>query len=74
MFSEVISAFSGKPLFAYRSMVLATMSICLLSFTVWTHHFFTMGAGGDVNGVFAITSMVIAVPTGVKIFDWLFTM
>lgn len=74
VFSEVISTFSGKPLFAYRSMVLATMSICLLSFTVWLHHFFTMGPGGDVNGVFAITSMIIAVPTGVKIFDWLFTM
>ncbi|MFG5119909.1 cbb3-type cytochrome c oxidase subunit I [Methylorubrum sp. POS3] len=74
VFSEVISTFSGKPLFAYRSMVMATMAIFILSFMVWLHHFFTMGPGGDVNGVFAITSMIIAVPTGVKIFDWLFTM
>jgi cytochrome o ubiquinol oxidase subunit 1 len=74
VFSEVISTFSGKPLFGYRSMVAATMAICILSFTVWLHHFFTMGAGGDINGVFGILSMVIAVPTGVKIFNWLFTM
>jgi cytochrome o ubiquinol oxidase subunit 1 len=74
VFSEVISTFSGKPLFGYRSMVAATMAICILSFTVWLHHFFTMGAGGDVNGIFGILSMVIAVPTGVKIFNWLFTM
>jgi len=74
VYSEVISTFSGKPLFGYRSMVAATMAICILSFTVWLHHFFTMGAGGDVNGVFGILSMVIAVPTGVKIFNWLFTM
>jgi cytochrome o ubiquinol oxidase subunit 1 len=74
VFSEVISTFSGKPLFGYRSMVAATMAICILSFMVWLHHFFTMGAGGDVNGVFGIMSMVIAVPTGVKIFNWLFTM
>ena len=74
VFSEVISTFSGKPLFGYRSMVAATMAICILSFTVWLHHFFTMGAGGDVNGIFGILSMVIAVPTGVKIFNWLFTL
>ncbi|MFL6600249.1 MAG: cytochrome o ubiquinol oxidase subunit I [Steroidobacteraceae bacterium] len=74
IFSEVISTFSGKPLFGYRSMVAATMVICILSFMVWLHHFFTMGAGGDVNGVFGIMSMVIAVPTGVKVFNWLFTM
>ena len=74
IFSEVISTFSGKPLFAYRSMVGATMAIFVLAFMVWLHHFFTMGAGGDVNGIFGITSMIIAVPTGVKIFDWLFTM
>jgi cytochrome o ubiquinol oxidase subunit 1 len=55
-------------------MVMATMAICLLSFTVWLHHFFTMGAGADVNAVFGIASMIIAVPTGVKIFNWLFTM
>jgi cytochrome o ubiquinol oxidase subunit I len=74
VFSEVIATFSGKPLFGYRSMVAATMVICILSFTVWLHHFFTMGAGGDVNAIFGILSMVIAVPTGVKIFNWLFTM
>jgi cytochrome o ubiquinol oxidase subunit 1 len=74
VFSEVISTFSGKSLFGYRSMVMATMAICLLSFTVWLHHFFTMGAGADVNAIFGIASAIIAVPTGVKIFNWLFTM
>jgi len=74
VFSEVVSTLSGKPLFGYRSMVMATMAICLLSFTVWLHHFFTMGAGADVNAIFGITSAIIAVPTGVKIFNWLFTM
>jgi cytochrome o ubiquinol oxidase subunit I len=74
IFSEVIATFSGKPLFGYRSMVMATMAICVLSFTVWLHHFFAMGSGADVNAVFGITSSIIAVPTGVKIFNWLFTM
>jgi cytochrome o ubiquinol oxidase subunit 1 len=74
IFSEVISTFSGKPLFGYRSMVAATMVICILSFMVWLHHFFTMGAGADVNAIFGIATMIIAVPTGVKIFNWLFTM
>ncbi|HWW80655.1 MAG TPA: cytochrome o ubiquinol oxidase subunit I [Steroidobacteraceae bacterium] len=74
VFSEVISTFSSKPLFGYRSMVIATMAICLLSFLVWLHHFFTMGPGGDVNGFFGIMSMIIAIPTGVKLFNWLFTM
>jgi cytochrome o ubiquinol oxidase subunit 1 len=74
VFSEVVSTFSGKPLFGYRSMVIATMAICILSFLVWLHHFFTMGAGADVNAFFGIASMIIAVPTGVKIFNWLFTM
>jgi len=74
IFSEVISTFSRKPLFGYRSMVAATMAICILSFTVWLHHFFTMGAGADVNAIFGIASMIIAVPTGVKVFNWLFTM
>jgi cytochrome o ubiquinol oxidase subunit I len=74
IFSEVISTFSGKSLFGYRSMVMATMAICILSFTVWLHHFFTMGAGADVNAIFGIASMIIAVPTGVKVFNWLFTM
>src|SRR5580658_10515951 len=72
--SEVVSTFSGKPLFDRRSMIIATQAICILSFSVWLHHFFTMGGGGDVNGFFGIASMVIAVPTGVKIFNWLFTM
>src|SRR3984885_7343553 len=74
VFSEVVATFSGKPLFGYRSMVLATMVICVLSFFVWLHHFFTMGAGADVNGFFGIMTMIIAVPTGVKIFNWLFTL
>ncbi len=74
VFSEVVATFSGKPLFGYRSMVLATMAICMLSFMVWLHHFFTMGAGADVNGFFGIMTMIIAVPTGVKVFNWLFTL
>jgi len=74
IFSEVISTFSGKPLFGYRSMIVATMAICVLSFMVWLHHFFTMGAGADVNAFFGIMTMIISVPTGVKVFNWLFTM
>jgi cytochrome o ubiquinol oxidase subunit 1 len=74
IFSEVVSTFSGKPLFGYRSMVAATMAICILSFMVWLHHFFTMGAGANVNAIFGIATMIIAVPTGVKVFSWLFTM
>jgi len=74
IFSEVIATFSGKPLFGYRSMAAATMAICMLSFMVWLHHFFTMGAGADVNGFFGVATSIIAVPTGVKIFNWLFTM
>ena len=74
IFSEIFSTFSGKPLFGYRSMIIATMAICILSFLVWLHHFFTMGAGANVNGFFGIMTMIIAVPTGVKIFNWLFTM
>src|SRR5271166_4135851 len=74
VFSEVVSTFSRKTLFGYRSMVIATMAICIISFTVWLHHFFTMGAGPNVNAVFGIASMIIAVPTGVKIFNWMFTM
>src|ERR1700678_3946306 len=74
VFSEVVATFSGKPLFGYRSMVMATMAICVLSFMVWLHHFFTMGAGADVNAIFGIATMIIAVPTGVKIYNWLFTM
>ena len=74
IFSEVIATFSGKPLFGYRSMVAATMAICVLSFLVWLHHFFTMGASANVNGFFGVMSMIIALPTGVKVFNWLFTM
>jgi cytochrome o ubiquinol oxidase subunit 1 len=74
VFSEVAATFSGKSLFGYRSMVLATMAICVLSYTVWLHHFFPMGASASVNAFFGITSMIIGVPTGVKVFNWLFTM
>jgi len=74
VFSEVVATFSRKPLFGYTSMVWAIWAIVLLSFLVWLHHFFTMGAGGDVNAFFGIMTMIIAVPTGVKIFNWLFTM
>jgi len=74
IFSEIFSTFSSKPLFGYRSMVMATMVICIISFMVWLHHFFTMGAGADVNAFFGIATTIIAVPTGVKVFNWLFTM
>ena len=74
VFSEVAATFSGKRLFSYKSMVYATLAIMLLSFSVWVHHFFTMGAGPDVNIFFGITTMIIAIPTGVKVFNWLFTM
>jgi len=74
IYSEVSATFSGKPLFGYRSMVGATLAICVLSYTVWLHHFFTMGASASVNAFFGITSMIIGVPTGVKVFNWLFTM
>ncbi len=74
VFSEVVATFSGKPLFGRRSMVQATMVICVLSFIVWLHHFFTMGAGADVNAFFGVMTMIIAVPTGVKVFNWLFTL
>ncbi len=74
IFSEIVSTFSGKPLFGYRSMVAATLFICIVSFMVWLHHFFTMGAGPNVNAVFGIATSIIAVGTGVKIYNWLFTM
>ncbi len=74
VFSEVVATFSGKPLFGYKSLVYATMAIAILSFSVWLHHFFTMGSSANVNSFFGITTMIIAVPTGVKIFDWLLTM
>lgn len=74
IFSEVIATFSKKPLFGYTSMVYATIAITVLSFIVWLHHFFTMGSGANVNAFFGIMTMIIAIPTGVKIFNWLFTM
>lgn len=74
IFSEIVPVFSRKRLFGYTSMVVALMAIMLLSFTVWLHHFFTMGAGANVNAFFGIMTMIIAVPTGVKVFNWLFTM
>lgn len=72
--SEVIPVFSRKPLFGYTSMVLATLAIGFLSFMVWVHHMFTLGYGPWVNSIFALTSMLIAIPTGVKVFNWLATM
>ncbi len=74
IFSEVVATFSKKRLFGYVSMVWAMAVITLLSFIVWLHHFFTMGAGADVNAFFGFMTMLIAIPTGVKIFNWLFTM
>ncbi|TWB23598.1 cytochrome bo3 quinol oxidase subunit 1 apoprotein [Nitrospirillum amazonense] len=74
IFSEVISTFSSKKLFGYTSMVYATVCITVLSFIVWLHHFFTMGAGANVNAFFGISTMIISIPTGAKIFNWLFTM
>lgn len=74
VFSEVVSTFSGKRLFGYASMVYATIVITILSYLVWLHHFFTMGSGASVNSFFGITTMIISIPTGAKIFNWLFTM
>ena len=74
VFSEVVATFSQKRLFGYISLVLATVAIGLLSFTVWLHHFFTMGSSANVNAFFGIMTTIIAVPTGVKVFDWLLTM
>jgi cytochrome o ubiquinol oxidase subunit 1 len=74
IFSEIVSTYSRKPLFGYKSMVGAIWAIVILSYIVWLHHFFTMGAGANVNAFFGIMTMLIAVPTGVKIFNWLFTM
>ncbi len=74
IFSEVVATFSGKRLFGYGAMVGSLAAITLLSFGVWVHHFFTMGAGPSVNTFFGISTMLIAVPTGVKVFNWIFTM
>ncbi|TFW03296.1 cytochrome o ubiquinol oxidase subunit I [Oxalobacteraceae bacterium OM1] len=74
VFSEIVSTFSSKRLFGYTSMVYATVVITILSYLVWLHHFFTMGSGASVNSFFGITTMIISIPTGAKIFNWLFTM
>jgi cytochrome o ubiquinol oxidase subunit I len=74
IFSEIFATFSSKPLFGYRSMVAATLFITVVSFAVWLHHFFTMGAGANVNAAFGIATSIIAVGTGVKVYNWLFTM
>ena len=74
VYSEVISAFSSKELYGYTSLVIATAAIAVLSFTVWLHHFFTMGQSANVNAAFGIATMAIGVPTGVKIYDWIWTM
>lgn len=74
IFSEVVATYCGKRLFGYTSMVYATAVITILSYLVWLHHFFTMGSGASVNAFFGITTMIISIPTGAKIFNWLFTM
>ncbi|WP_026358731.1 cytochrome o ubiquinol oxidase subunit I [Aureimonas ureilytica] len=74
IFSEVTSTYCGKRLFGYTSMVYATIVITILAYLVWLHHFFTMGSGASVNSFFGITTMIISIPTGAKIFNWLFTM
>ncbi|WP_139487881.1 cytochrome aa3 quinol oxidase subunit I [Brevibacillus dissolubilis] len=74
IYSEVISTFARRNLYGYKSMVASMVIISLLSFLVWTHHFFTMGQGALTNSIFSITTMAIAVPTGIKIFNWLFTL
>ncbi len=74
VFSEIVATFSGKRLFGYVSMVYATVAITVLSFLVWAHHFFTMGGGPSVNSFFGISTMIISIPTGAKVFNWLFTM
>ncbi|MNU75354.1 Cytochrome bo(3) ubiquinol oxidase subunit 1 [compost metagenome] len=74
VFSEIVSTFSNKRLFGYASMVYATGVITILAYIVWLHHFFTMGSGASVNAFFGITTMIISIPTGAKIFNWLFTM
>ncbi|RZF60678.1 cytochrome ubiquinol oxidase subunit I [Sphingomonas populi] len=74
IYSEVVSTFSSKELYGYTSLVIATMAIAVLSFTVWLHHFFTMGQSPSINAAFGIATMTIGVPTGVKIYNWIWTM
>ena len=74
VYSEITATFAGKRLFGYTSMVYATVVITILSYLVWLHHFFTMGSGASVNSFFGITTMIISIPTGAKIFNWLFTL
>jgi cytochrome o ubiquinol oxidase subunit 1 len=74
VYSEIVPTFTGKRLFGYTSMVYATIVIAILSYLVWLHHFFTMGSGASVNAFFGMTTMIISIPTGAKIFNWLFTM
>ncbi|PFG06855.1 cytochrome c oxidase subunit 1 [Bacillus sp. es.034] len=74
IFSEIIPHFSRKRLFGYSSMVFATVLIGFLGFMVWAHHMFTVGLGPIANAIFAVATMAIAVPTGIKIFNWLLTM
>ncbi len=74
IFSEVVATFSRKRLFGYTAMVGSLIAISLLSYGVWVHHFFTMGAGAAVNAFFGISTMLIAIPTGVKVFNWILTM
>jgi len=73
VYSEIVATYARKTLFGYKSMVYATAAIGVLSFLVWLHHFFTMGAGANVNAFFGIATMIISIPTGAKIFNWLFT-
>ncbi|HKJ07898.1 MAG TPA: cbb3-type cytochrome c oxidase subunit I [Gammaproteobacteria bacterium] len=72
--SEIVPTFSEKPLFGYTAMVLASLGIAGVSWAVWLHHFFTMGAGPDVNAFFSVSTMLVGIPTGVKVFNWLLTM
>jgi len=71
---DIVLKISSKQLYGYTSLVIATMVIAILSFTVWLHHFFTMGQSADINAFFGVMTMLIGIPTGVKIYDWIWTM